>query len=85
VRRKLDSFVAHDPMSVGEAGEHIVTFETRIGAQEIIHAVAGRQHAQNVLDSQAATSKGGLPTEDSRVYGDSFEEQGFDHGNSGRG
>jgi hypothetical protein len=79
VRRKLDSFVADDPMSVGEAREHIVTFQTGIGAQEIAHAVAGRQHSENVLDRHAATSKGRLPTEDFRVHGDSFEQQGFSH------
>jgi hypothetical protein len=79
VRRKLDSFVADDAMSVGEASEHIVTFQTRIGAQEIVHAVAGRQHSENVLDRQAATSKGWLPAEDFRVHGDPFEQQGFSH------
>ena len=79
VSRKLDSFVADDAMSVGEAGEHVVTFQTRIGAQEIVHAVAGRQHSENVFDRQAVTSKGRLPTEDFRAYGDSFEQQGFSH------
>ena len=69
--RKLDSFVAYDTMSVGEAGEHVVTFQTRISGQEIVHAIAGRQHAENVLKRQAPTSKRRLPTEDFRVYGDS--------------
>ena len=79
VSRKLDSFVADDAMSVGEAGEHIVAFQTRIGAQEIVRAVAGRQHSENVFDRQAATSKGRLPTEDFRVYRNSFEQQSFSH------
>ena len=77
--RKLDSFVAYDTMSVGEAGEHVVTFQTRISGQEIVHAIAGRQHAENVLKRQAPTSKRRLPTEDFRVYCDSFEEQCFSH------
>ena len=81
---RLDSFVADDAMSVGEAGQHIVTFQTRARAQEIVHAVAGRQHSENMLDRQAVTAKGRLPTEDFRVYGDSFEQQGFSHVDSNR-
>ena len=79
MRRELDSFVADDAMSVGEAGQHIVTFQARVRVQEIVHAVAGRQHSENMLDRQAVTAKGRLPTEDFRVYGDSFEQQGFSH------
>ena len=56
-------------MSVGEAGQHIVTFQTRVRAQELVHAVAGRQHSENMLDRQAVTAKGRFPTEDFRVYG----------------
>ena len=83
--RKLDSFVAYDAMSVGEAGEHVVTFQTWIGAQEIVHAVAGCQHSENVLNRQAAPSKGWLPSEHFWVYADSFEQQGFSHVSSAVG
>ena len=76
--------MTNDPMSVGEAREHILTFQTRIAAQEIVHAVAGREHSENVLDREAATSKRWLPTEDFLVYGDSFEQQGFSHVGSNR-
>lgn len=75
--------MADDPMSVGEAREHIVTFQAGIGPQEIVHAVPGRQHPENVLDRKAAASKGWLPTEDFRVHGDPFEQQSFRHVSSG--
>ena len=83
--RKLDSFVADEAMRVGKAGEHIITFQARIGAQEIVHAVARRQHSENVFDRQAATPKGWFPAEDFRIDGDSFEQQGLSHMDSAVG
>jgi hypothetical protein len=64
---------------VGKAGEDILPLEPRIGTEQVIDRVTRRQHAEHVLDSQAAVSDDRLSAEDFRVDRDSLEKVGFVH------
>jgi len=71
--------VADDAARIGNARKHILTLEPRIGTKQVIDRVAGRQHAEHVLDGKALASDYWLSAEDLRIDRDPLEKVGLVH------
>ena len=69
--------MADDAARVGKAGKHVLPLKPRVGANQIVHGIARRQHAEYVLDGQAPASDDRLSAEDLRVDRNALEKVGF--------
>ena len=61
---------------VDEAGQNIFASERRIGAEEIVDAVAVSEHANNLMHRDASPGDAGLPVADSWLNRNSFIHAG---------
>jgi hypothetical protein len=59
--------MTNDPAGVREASKNVVALKPRVRAQEVVHGVSRREHAQHVFDGQTATPNNRLPAEDLRI------------------
>ena len=75
--QRLDPFVADEPVSVSEAGLNILTFQPWIALKDRVRRVTRRQHTEDMLDGESATSDNRLATEDARVDRNAFQKGVF--------
>ena len=63
-----------EPSRVLDAGKHVLAVHPGVAVQNGLHIVAGREHAQYVLDRESVAADDGLPAEDGGVDRDAVEE-----------
>ena len=84
-QQRFNALVAHEAPGVEQTGANVLDLQPRIAFENRFHGIAGREHAQDVLDREPSAANNRFAAENLRIERDPFQEFLFVHRISPKG